>query len=76
MLVVTIIAVVGGAAILTTRGLLKVFLQDAPIPTPRQMHMHIGITIGRRMQTITPITTPETIPPTVSRKEEFKDEQF
>ena len=66
MLVVTDVAdVVGGAAILTTRGLLTSFLQDAPIPTPRQMHMHIGITIGRRMHTITPTITPVTIPPTV-----------
>ena len=66
MLVVTIIAdVVGGAAILTTRGLLKFFLYDAPIPTPRQAHMNIGITIGRRMHTITPTITPVTIPPTV-----------
>ena len=66
MLVVMIIAdVVAGAAVVTTRGLLGSFLQDAPIPTPRQMHMHIGIKIGRKEHTITPITTPATIPPTV-----------
>ena len=66
MLVVTAVAdVVGGAAILTTCGLLGSFLQAAPIPTPRQMHMHIGMTIGRRVHTITPTITPATIPPTV-----------
>ena len=66
MLVVTVVAdEVGGAAIVTTRGLLGSFLQAAPIPTPRQMHMHIRITIGKRMHTITPITTAAIITPTI-----------
>ena len=66
---VTTAVVGGGTAVVTTRVVGRwLFLQLAPMPTPRQIHMHMGINIGRKVQTMIAMTTPAIIPGTGERK--------
>ena len=58
----------GGTAVVTTRVTGRLFLQLAPMPTPRQIHMHMGINIGRKVQTMTAMIAPAIIPGTGERK--------